>query len=318
MRTKFWFGVCAVLMPLAVWAADDSMAWLDKMQQALATRSFQGTLVIRQHNQMHTLRVMHGHDGGGWDNLESLDGESRRILRQAGRVITLFPERGLATISGERAVTPLHPALPQDREQLQQHYQVRLAGEGRVAQRVAQIVELLPRDQYRYGFRYWLERDSGLLLRCDLLDSQGQTLEQVMYSELSLLAETPHLTEPDLKKYRVIELDAGQQNAAPLRWRVRQLPAGFRLVQSSERPSAHGEGKVQQLVFSDGLTSVSVFVEERLPQDVAIKGETRMGVMNAFGKALNGHHVIVMGEVPLDTVRLMAQSIDSASEVPHD
>lgn len=316
MRAKVWPGLLLALLPQLVWAADDSMAWLDKMQQALATRSFQGTLVIRQHNQMHTLRVLHGHDGGGWDSLESLDGETRRILRQAGRVITLFPERGLATVSGDRAVTPLHPALPQDREQLQQHYQVRLGGEDRVAQRVAQIVELLPRDQYRYGFRYWLERDSGLLLRCDLIDAQGQTLEQVMYSDLSLLSESPQLAEPDLKNFRVIELDAGQQALAPLRWQVRQLPSGFRLVQSSERPSAHGEGRVQQLVFSDGLTSVSVFVEEQLPQDMAINGETRMGVMNAYGKPLNGHHVIVMGEVPIATLRLMAQSIDHAGDAP--
>lgn len=322
--------------------ADEVDNWLGRMQQALDTQNFQGTLIIRQRDRLHAMRVMHGHgeqNGGSWDTLESMNGEHRRVIRRDSLVITLFPDKNIATrvrdnFGRDMKSLPLHPQLPQDLASLKQNYQVRLAGDDRVAGWPAQIIELLPKDQYRYGFRLWLARDNGLLLRCDLLGEQGNVIEQVMYSQLSTMKQVPPPGVPDLSNWRVIDLDAGQQPLPATEsehWTVARLPAGFRLIQSMSLPSVAAvetdddkpetePARVEHLIFSDGMTSVSVFVEQRVPDNKLLVGVSRMGAVNAFGQSLNGHHVTAIGEVPMLTVRQIAQSIvQSQQESPaHD
>ncbi|HEX5636155.1 MAG TPA: MucB/RseB C-terminal domain-containing protein [Gammaproteobacteria bacterium] len=331
------------LLLVTSWAhADEVDNWLGRMQRAGETQNFQGTLIIRQHDQLHAMRVVHGQGErgeGSWDTLESMNGEHRRVIRRDTLVVTLFPDKNLATrvhdsIGRDVKSLPLHPQLPRDLASLKQIYQVQLAGEDRVAGWPAQIIELLPKDQYRYGFRLWLARDNGLLLRCDLLGERGDVIEQVMYSQLTTMKPVPPPGVPDLTNWRVIDIDAGRQalpDAANIHWRVDRLPAGFRLIHAAAMPSvaaaetddSHTQAQptqVQHLIFSDGMTSVSVFVEERVPDNKLLVGVSRMGAVNAFGQSLNGHHVTVIGEVPMLTVRQIAQSLVHAEREPvsHD
>lgn len=325
----------SLLLLVTMAHADEVDSVLARMQQALDTQNFQGTLVIRQYDQMHAMHVVHGHGDkgqGSWDTLESLNGEHRRVIRRDAQVITMFPGKNAATITHDMKSLPLHPRLPNNLATLRQLYHVQLAGEDRIAGWPAQILEMLPKDQYRYGFRLWLARDNGLLLRCDLLGEQGKVVEQVMYSQLSTMKQIPPPGVPDLKTWRVVDLDEHQQplsEADNEQWSVTQLPAGFRLVQSGSMPAlgaaendASEPGtvpRVQHLIFSDGMTSVSVFVEQRVPDNKLLVGVSRMGAVNAFGQSLNGHHVTVMGEVPMVTVRQIAQSIvKSQAEKSHD
>jgi sigma-E factor negative regulatory protein RseB len=327
----------SLLLFVSLAHADEVDNWLARMQQALDTQNFQGTMVIRQLDQLHAMHVVHGHGDSGmasWDMLESLNGEHRRMIRRDAQVITLFPGNNTATITHDMKALPLHPQLPQDMAQLRQVYQMQLAGEDRVAGWPAQILEMLPKDQYRYGFRLWLARDNGLLLRCDLLGEQGRVVGQVMYSQLSTMKQIPPPGVPDLKTWRVIDLDAGQQPLSEpdnAHWSVAQLPAGFRLIQSSSLPvvptaenaddtqTAVESARIQHLIFSDGMTSVSVFVEERVPDNKLLVGMSHLGAVNAFGQSLNGHHVTVMGEVPMVTVQQIARSVVQLPvETSHD
>ena len=139
-------------MPLA--HADEVDGWLSRMQQALDTQNFQGTLVIRQHDQLHAMRVVHGHGEGGkgsWDTLESMNGEHRRVIRRDAQVITLFPDKNIATrvFDNQLKSFPLPSRLSQNLAQLKQIYHLQLAGRDRVAGWPTQILEMVPKDQYR-------------------------------------------------------------------------------------------------------------------------------------------------------------------------
>jgi sigma-E factor negative regulatory protein RseB len=288
-------------------------AWLDKMKQAMNSRNYEGTLIIRQQDHMQAMHVRHGVDvNGSWEVLESLSGESRKVIRKDGRVITIFPNRQLVTISRDGKSASLRPQLPEDRDILKKHYRISLVGEDRVARKPTQVVTVKPKDEFRYGFRFWLDKESGLLLKCDLMDAREQVIEQLMFSELSLLEQLP---APDLEtdaneSYEVVDLDYGRVERASNQWRVKNLPEGFVLTQASSKPSSRGEGLVHHMVFSDGMASVSVFVENRLPvESWVLNGFSSMGALNAYGQPVNGHHVTVIGEVPEATVRLIGQSI---------
>jgi sigma-E factor negative regulatory protein RseB len=287
-------------------------AWLDKMKQAMNSENYEGTLVIRQQDRMQAMRIKHGvGEQGSWETLESLSGEARKVIRKDGQVTTIFPDRGLMTISRDGPAASLRPRLPENSDILKDYYQLDLVGEDRVASKPTQVVQVRPRDEYRYGFKFWLDKDSGLLLKCDLLDQQGRVIEQLMFSELSMLERPPVLDNQVVARedYQVIDLDEGQVGPTSHQWRVDRLPGGFALTQSRSRPSRHGEGLVHHMVFSDGLASVSVFVENQMPENRVLNGVSSMGALSAYGQATDGHHVTVIGEVPVATVQLIGQSI---------
>jgi len=102
---------------------------------------------------------------------------------------------------------------------------------------------------------------------------------------------------------------AGDTGAAEPGWRTAWLPAGFTIAERKSAPLSTSRRPVEQFVYSDGLASVSVFIE-RL-DDVAerLEGSSRMGAVNAFGLMVDEFQVTAVGEVPAQTVREVAQSV---------
>ncbi|MDH5766326.1 MAG: MucB/RseB C-terminal domain-containing protein [Gammaproteobacteria bacterium] len=291
-------------------SAQDADAWLNKMTNAMAVNNYQGTMIIRQADKVDTLFVQHGvNDKGIWESLEFLNGESRKVVRTKDTVKTIFPERKLVTVSHEIMQSHLHPELPENISDLKQYYSIQLTGVGRVARKPAQILEIKPKDQFRYGFKFWLDKDTGLLLKCDLMNSKGDIVEQLIFSELTLLNKSPVTDqENEYADFQLVNLDQGRKQSTDI-WKAAQLPDGFILTRASTRPSSSGKGLVYQVVYSDGMASVSVFVEKQMPAQRALQGVSTMGVVNAFGRPVNGHQVTVIGEVPVETVKLIGQSI---------
>ena len=293
--------------------AEVAESWLDNMSQAMKTTNFEGTLIIRQDDQLQALNVRHGmNDDGLWERLESLTGEAREIIRHNSKVTTIFPQRRLVTVSHDSAAMTLHSRLPSDMEVLKKLYTVKATGFDRVAGRHTRVLELAPLDEFRYGYKFWLEKDSGLLLKCDLLDEQNRVVEQLMFSELNILKQLPEnigRISSDVSNYQVVDLDMGkvQQDKSP--WMASRLPQGFTMTANTIRPSAKGKGIRHQIMYSDGMASVSVFIEKHHPDETMLKGVSRMGALNAYSFHLDENHITVIGEVPVATVRLIGQSI---------
>ena len=288
-------------------------SWLDKMSQAMKTTNFEGTMIIRQADQLQALNVRHGmNQEGFWERMESLNGEAREIIRHNSKVTTIFPQRKLVTVSHESAPMSLHSRLPSNMELLKKLYAVKVTGFDRVAGRHARILELQPLDKFRYGYKFWLEKESSLLLKCDLLDEQKQVVEQLMFSELNILEQLPENIDwipGEVSSYKVVDLDMGKINQAKSSWVASQLPQGFSMTGNNIRPSVTGKGIRHHIMFSDGMASVSVFIEKHHPDETMLKGVSRMGALNAYSFHLNDNHITVIGEVPVATVRLIGQSI---------
>lgn len=302
-----------VLISLPVLAQADTVdSLLDKMMQAMKTHNYEGTLVIRQADKLQAMHIKHGIDKNGiWESIESLSGEQRLVIKKQGKVTTIFPARHLVTVSLDQKSSPFHPPLPENRDSLKQLYNLTLDGQDRVAGQAAQILKITPKDKYRYGYKLWLGKGSGLLLKCDLIDEQNKVIEQLMYSELHILKQPP---ESDflLKKssqYRVVNLDQGRKIQQHRQWQAKSLPEGFMLTTFHVKPSSHNKGFVQHIVYSDGMASVSVFIEKHMPEKMSLKGISKMGAVNVFGIPINNHHVTVIGEVPAATVRLIGESV---------
>lgn len=299
--------------------AESIDAWLDKMSRASTQQNFQGTLIIRQENKLQAIKVKQGVTGvSSWQTLESLTGENQTIIRQDNKVTTIFPNKKLVTIAGnapgEISKGPLHPALPENRHTIKKYYTLKLNGQDRIANKMTQIIKMVPRDKHRYGYTFWLDKQSGMLLKCDLMDEKGFVLEQLMYSNVELLSKAP-ANNVDTKKlalYRKINL-SDKTDVISKSWQAKQLPAGFALTRSVITRAESVEGKAQgsasyHLVYSDGMASVSVFIESNKKIDKPVIGQSSIGPVNAYSSFVKDAYVTAIGEVPASTVRMIAQS----------
>ena len=285
---------------------------------------------------MHVTRGVD--DNGEWESIEALNGEPKKVLTHNNRVVSVYPDRELVTIRHTDKNQSLHPQLPENIDQLERFYSINRLSDDRIANHLTLVVDLLPKDQYRYGYRYWVDKDTGMLLRCDLVaedeNKEKKVVEQMMFTSLDYLVDVPSQSFElkQFERYRQQVLDEPvvdvTQNIQQ-RWVVNRLPDGFMLTQSTMRysqPLAAADNRSSEnllpesalsktappdllhMVYSDGLASVSVFIEKNQGVEKRLLGVASMGALNAFGRSMDDYFVTVVGEVPVKTVESMAQS----------
>jgi sigma-E factor negative regulatory protein RseB len=294
--------------------AQDANAWLARMGQAMTGLDYQGDVVYLHGSQLEALRVFHAVDAAGTrERLVSLSGAPREIVRGAGQVL-LAGSRPRAAIYGEAGLLQpqLLAALGADPARLPRHYTLVLGGTDRIAGLATQLVEVRPRDAFRYGYRLWLENDTGMLLKSVRFGADGRPVEQLMFTRIAL-RERP--SETDLAGAPV---ENPLPNPMPLPqappppdagWYIANPPDGFELAARQPTASAAGE----HLVFSDGLANVSVYVEPLTGAAPAFTGLSSRGAVNLYGRVLDGHQITVLGEVPPATVARFAQGVMPAA-----
>ena len=317
----FYTVIAAFLLTLSANSyAGDLLDMLQRMSDADHDQNYQGIFILRKSDKLSTLKVLHGNDEEGvWERLETLDGESRQVVRHNNKVVSIYPERELVTIKHRANNDFLHLKLPDNIKQLDHFYTIQRLDDDRIADHPTLVVDLLPKDKYRYGYRYWVDKNTGMLLRCDLLAVDNTVVEQMMFASLKYLKTSPadSFEVAPFEHYKQLVLDELEVNVLPstqLKWVVKILPKGFMLTQSTMRhsqpslASSNEEADLLHLVYSDGLASVSIFIEQHQGEDKHLQGASTMGAVNAYGNSVGDHFVTVVGEVPITTVQSMARS----------
>lgn len=292
--------------------AGDVTNLVQKMSSASEQRNYDGVFVMRKSDTLTTMRVVHGVDERGkWESLESLNGESRKVVRLNSEIISIFPERKLVTVSQNQTRESIHPSVPENIDELANFYHIEQLGDDRIAGRTTTVLDLKPKDRLRYGYKYWLDNETGVLLKCDLLDEDGQVVEQMMYTTFqdhdSAPASAFSMLDDVFSDYTREQLDREREVVEHTGWVANALPPGFRLTQSTRRQNRDSQSL--HMVYSDGLASVSVFIETGKNGPHRLDGATSMGALSVFGHDIDGAHVTVMGEVPQVTVAQIANSI---------
>jgi sigma-E factor negative regulatory protein RseB len=258
------------------------------------------------------MRVVHGVDSerGVWESMESMNGEARKVIRHNDKVFSIYPERKQVTVSLNEQKSSLHPTLPHNLQRLSRFYSISRNGSERIAGRDTTVIEVDPIDKFRYGYRYWLDADTGVLLRCDMFDEEGSIIEQMMYTEVDYPDEVPPTAFEtiDVEGYTSHKLDDHRTMLEKAGWRVADLPQGFMLTHSSA--SDEDSQNTLHFVYSDGLASVSVFIEPAAGSPHTNEGASSMGPLNAYSRTIDSSRVMVVGEVPVATVSRIAQTLE--------
>lgn len=301
-------------------STDTPERWLEKMARAGQWLSFDGTFVYRRNDQMVAVNILHVADErGGRQKLVALNGATHEIVRSCDGAICFLPRQKSVVINKAKGRHAMDADIAERVQELQDHYRFSLAGDDRIAGRPTQVLMIDPVDQYRFGYRIWIDKETGLLLRSDMLNDAKATVEQIMYTRMDIIDAPTEVMlravdQKNLSQARPApedeivysDEDAHKESAY---WRVDSVPVGFKPVEHfRHRRSEHG-AQTEHMIFTDGLASVSVFIEKAGDAGKLLSGFSEMGAVNAFGTTVADHHVTVVGEVPTLTVRLIGESV---------
>ena len=295
--------------------ADDAMAWLARAAQAARKLDYVGTIIYQIGPRVESSRITHlNDDGREYAKLVNLDGPAREVVRSQGEVRCYYPDAKLVRVE-PRTFRNVFPSLSSEQQQsLSRFYQFRVIGADRVGGRPVQVVVFEPKDGLRYGHRFWSDDATGLLLKARVLNERGDGIEQFAFSDLTINARIDRaMVEPSWpvvpSDWQVLERASGDVTPQETGWVVTRVPPGFAKIMEGFRKLRGRRERVAHLVFSDGLVSVSVFVEPLVAAS-APAGLLQKGGLNVYSVKQNDHLITVMGEAPGATVRQIAHSVE--------
>jgi sigma-E factor negative regulatory protein RseB len=301
--------------------AQEPRQWLERMNQALTSRNYDGVFAHWQDGRVEMLRIIHRNvNGRVTERLASLDGSGREFIRNGAELSCYLPDKRTVLVSHSASSASLLTSIPAIDNKSAAFYDIEEVMRTRVNRRDTRVIAVTPRDEFRYGYRLWIDESTAMPLKTQLCDAHGRVIEQVVFANLELANRIPDSAfRPDVATdgYQWVRNDptsavsAGLPNLSAL-WSALRLPPGFRMTVRSAQllPGAHDP--VAHLVFTDGLASVSVFVESGFaaPADQqTVAGVASVGSASAFTTVIDGHKVTAVGEVPPNTVRFIATSV---------
>ena len=295
----------------------DDLNWLKTMVFAAHQTDYSGIFLYQYGNHIETSHITHIIDSDGeHERLQGLDGARREIIRNNDQVWRYLGDSKVR-VEERQGGWRFPGILPEQLELLNENYQIRQTEEKRIAGYHAHAVIFKPRDDLRYTHRLWAHSDSGLLLKAEVLDEQGRVVEQSIFIQLTIggnidrswiEASKPDPAMPAHKAHRDhLQKTESLINASG--WQVDMLPPGFKKITEIRR-QLHGKPvPVIQMVFSDGLASISVFIETIYGELNDHPGLSSQGAIQVYSKVSGEHLLTVVGEVPPRTVMQVADSV---------
>nr|WP_296444930.1 MucB/RseB C-terminal domain-containing protein [Rhodoferax sp. UBA5149] len=300
--------------------ADRSVSdWLMRMHEASRQRAYVGTFVVSVGGAMSSARIWHVCDGEQqMERVESLTGAPRSTFRRNDQVMTFLPESRVV-VSERRESLGLFPNLLQSGDSsIAQFYRARASGSERVAGFDADVVQLRPEDNLRFGYRVWTEKKTGLVIKLQTLDGEGRVLEQAAFSELQLdvPVSMAKLTQMmgNTEGYQIEKPDMLKTAAAAEGWVLKNSVPGFKSMSCYKRSvgaaaDARHENTLQW-IFSDGLASVSLFVEAYDARRHGQPGTRVLGATHTLTRRMGDWWLTAVGEVPPQTLVAFAQGLE--------
>jgi len=309
--------------------AESPQGWLERMAAAYQIYNYQGTLVHMCDGKMDVVHIVHRVDGGQVTERMTADAAGgRQIIRNDDEVMCILPDQRKVTVERhDPAASPISSQIanfPSFVNISSSLYDISMLSPGRVADRDTVTLAIKPVDAHRYGYRLWLDHQTALPLKFELINDKGQGIEQGMFTQIeyqdsiSVQDVEPTIATDGYEWQRSSVTSGGNGPGAnnessdgivQSRWRVGELPPGFKLTFAQSQTAEDTSAPMEQLVYSDGLATISVFIEPNVDESSAVEGVSQIAATNAFTTFRDGYLITAIGGVPLDTARMVALSV---------
>lgn len=285
--------------------------WLKTVAIAGHQTDYSGVFIYQYGNHVETSRINHVVERDSeYEKLESLDGPKREIIRHHGQV-WCYSNHQMVQVDSQSGQGRFPLLLPEQLSGLNENYLVKEIGVERVAGYNTQVILYQSRDNVRYSHKIWVHTDTGLLLKSAVLNEKNQVVEQYAFTELKfgaggdrswIAAGSGKVSPPKVPGNKAIKpVISG--------WVVDVVPVGFKKTMEVLRPMHGTHAPVTQMVFSDGLSAFSVFIEPSDSDEDDNEGLSNRGAVNLYHKVVDTHLYNVVGEVPPKTIMQVIDSI---------
>ena len=294
----------------------DAKAWLAAARSAMGELNYRGMITYLKDSQVESLKVIHGvNDGIEQERLLSVNTPMREIIRNADKVTCYFPETRSMMVESKLSRHSYLFDLPSNLTELTKYYGFMLGGTEYVAQRPARLITIEPLDEFRYGRKLWLDVESKLPLKYELIDDQGQVVEQMVFNTLTVEASIP---PEDLKpSTRVDDSWKIKQHellpAESLRWTLNNVPEGFRMMSYTRLLKRGSDNRaIDHILLSDGFSSVSIYIDQLMNEGFTSQPK-KFGAIHSYTRKMDKYLLTVMGEVPEVAVQTIGNGIRQQS-----
>lgn len=314
MRTAFGNLAAVALVLVSLPAAADGTPgdWLTRMSVAVKTTNYEGTVIRIRDAEIEALKVTHVvADGIVRERLIAQEGNGLEIVRNGDEAHWILPDKKQVLVDKWNGQSTLFSALPLSDIRFGSEYDVSIVGNERVAGRMTVVIAIRPHDDYRFGHRLWLDSETAFPLQTKLIAGGGDAIEQVRFADIRISNEIDaHALSPtiDTEDFRWFA-NPGRKvdDIVETSWRSSKLPPGFRPVSTHKETLPGSDDPVVHIRYSDGLASVSVFVEPA--KGKSRSKHSRTGLPNGYSTRIGDYQVTAVGEVPMQTVKQIASSM---------
>jgi sigma-E factor negative regulatory protein RseB len=306
---------------------EDAERLLKRMASAMQTTNYEGLLLHMRGGEARSMRVFHRYDAeqGEREHLLSLDGKPFEVIQDSQGCICVWPQSRFIVIGQAPAFNGrLSAERFAETRSLSAFYTIARQDYARVGGIACRLVKLEPTDAYRFAYRLCIHEPSAMLLNLEVFDGE----RRLELSQFTQLRVQKNKDADDMRiftnteGFRVVEdkrpvSTEPTQAAFQTSWVATQLPPGYRLRSADLRNSPHTQKPLEQLIFSDGLGSVSVFIERVDAASQSSVVETAKahprGVMGRVVRDVDGFRLTAVGDAPEIAMRMMLDGMQPSS-----
>ena len=294
-------------------APADAMTLLRRIYEATEKLSYSGSFVYQQGARTETSRITRlAGPGGGVERVEVLDGTPREIIRTRDTVRCYLPESQTLKVERRTDARAFPAMLPERISDLARSYTITRGEPLRIAGFDCESVTLTPKDELRYGYDLWADANTGMLLKARTFNHKGETVEQFSFAQLAIGNVPRDRVKPRhlAQNWRVEDAAVAPANLGRSGWTVGTELPGFRKIIEVTRRL--GEARpVGQMVYSDGLAAVSVFIEPAAGRAETVRpGPSSLGAFQIYTREVANYIVTVVGEAPAVSVQRIATGVE--------
>lgn len=293
-------------------SADNSaiIAILDKMQHSVLNTDYQIYFVLGDTNDyaaifQYTYLASHGQN---YAQLLYLEGAPKEIILHNKTVSYFQPESVSFSFSASRILEAFPDVIYNDFNKLSKYYDFVLLGKARTANQDCQLIRIIPKDKDRYNYVLWIDDESHLPLRIDLLDFNSKIIKQMKVLDIDFDFDKAAFKKDIEQRNYPIFFPIDKEDNDLNSWSVNWLPAGFK--ESASYNINYDKSTIDTRLFSDGIFSFSVNVSAPSSSEKTATVLTQ-GARTVYSANINNMNVVIIGNIPLETIERVAHSIKS-------
>lgn len=288
-------------------------ALLQQMEQASQNLNYELAYINVSRLGIESLRYRHTViDKRVFAQLLQMDGPRREVIQRGNDISYFGPGLDPFSLPGNHIIDGLPALMFADFSRLGDAYDFIPVGHSRMADQMCEVVRIVSHDGTRYSYVVWLDVDTRLPLRIDLLDHDGETLEQFRVISFAVDEGVRTLMQGLEKASLPPTLSVPPGDNVQLSWQPGWLPSGMRLVSQSRRSIPTINKTMESRLYSDGLFSLAINIT---PADKNSAPQTlRTGRRTVLTEVRNNREITVVGELPPETAKRIADSIDSGTK----